>query len=474
MERLARLEGIVMNRKFPIVGQANPAVMYRTEPALTAGAEIPETRSLLVGQNSRNGDPEAAMLLGSICERNNAKSFLNWGVWLDATFPHVILIVGKRGSGKSYDLGIIAEGLCAIEDSPIAYGTEPFAMILFDTQSQFWTLSGLDAEDDTNQKELIRRWNIGGNRIKAPVIYRPKGTPQIGEREVEFALRPSDLEAADWAALCGLERFSHMGQCLYKARDAMGSNFSLEDLIAWLKSLKASAEYGENTRDAVRWRLEAQASTKLFDPAADEIGGRLGLRGSKSVIQLAELDEDTKAVIVAVIMRKVMNWAGPAQRRKKMALMQGKQVTPEDAMVAPRVWVLIDEAHLICPSTRYTAARPVVVDFVKRGRDAGLSLVLATQQPSAIDTAAISQSDIVVMHKLTIDSDIAAASARMPARGPTSILRGHHGANLAGMDDIARALDSGQSMFADTESSRAFLLQSRPRVTPHGGGEPAL
>ena len=62
------------------------------------------------------------MLLGSVCELSTAKSRLNWGVWLDAEFPHVILIAGKRGSGKSYDLGIIAEGLCAAEGSVIAQG----------------------------------------------------------------------------------------------------------------------------------------------------------------------------------------------------------------------------------------------------------------------------------------------------------------------------------------------------------------
>ena len=79
--------------------------------------------------------------------------------------------------------------------------------------------------------------------------------------------------------------------------------------------------------------------------------------------------------------------------------------------VAPRIWVLIDEAHLVCPGGVVTAARPVIVDFVKRGRDAGLSLIMATQQPSALDTAAISQNDLVLIHKLTIDPDIARAPA---------------------------------------------------------------
>ena len=462
-----------MGISFPRIAQINSGVTFRTEPILVPSREIETTRSIVVGQNNSEGGPKAAMLLGSVCELSTAKSRLNWGVWLDAEFPHVILIAGKRGSGKSYDLGIIAEGLCAVEGSVIAQGTDDFAMILFDTQSQFWTLAE-EGGMDQKQRELIGKWAITNNNLKRPTIYRPKGTPVIGSHEVEFALRPSDLEATDWAALCELERFTAMGQCLYKAREAMREGFSIRNMIDWLRSDEAADEHGETTRDAVRWRLEAQASTSLFDETAEDICARLGTVGAKGVIQLADLDEEVKAVIVAVIMRKLINWAGPAQRKRKMALMRGEELSLGEDEVAPRIWTLIDEAHLICPSNGKTAARPVVVDYVKRGRDAGLSLVLATQQPSAIDTSAISQSDIVVIHKLTIDADINAATERMPSRGPRTVHRGNSGASFGDVGELARDLASGQSLFADAESNRAFVLQSRPRITPHGGGEPEL
>ena len=32
-------------------------------------------------------------------------------LWLDVIKSHVILIAGKRGSGKSYSIGVLAEGL---------------------------------------------------------------------------------------------------------------------------------------------------------------------------------------------------------------------------------------------------------------------------------------------------------------------------------------------------------------------------
>ena len=458
---------------FPRIPPVTAGIAFRTEPVFVPSAEIEATRTVIVGQNYSEGGPKAAILLGSVCELSTAKSRLNWGVWLDAEFPHVILIAGKRGSGKSYDLGIIAEGLCAIGDSFIAQGTDDFAMILFDTQSQFWTLAEEDGIDQ-RQRQLLDKWEIAENHLTRPIIFRPKGTPMLSSHEVEFALRPSDLESSDWAALCQLERFTAMGQCLYKARKAMPAVFSIHDMIDWLRSEEAAEEHGENTREAVRWRLEAQASTSLFDESAEDICSRLGRVGAKGVIQLADLEEEVKAVIVAVIMRKLINWAGPAQRRRKMSLMHGEVPTQEENQVAPRIWTLIDEAHLICPSIGQTAARSVVVDYVKRGRDAGLSLVLATQQPSAIDTSAISQSDIVVIHKLTIDADINAATGRMPSRSPKTAQKGQTGGSLGDVGELTRSLLNGQSLFADAESNRAFVLQSRPRVTPHGGGEPKL
>ena len=457
--------------RIPALGNGGLGTSYRTEPALRSGAELPKKPALIIGQRDPNPHPTAGILLGKIAEQTASKNTLNWAVWLDATFPHVALIAGKRGSGKSYDLGIIAEGLCA-PDSKISFGTDQFAMILFDTQNQFWTLIKSGAELPPAEAALLKPWNLEPVAFSAPNIYRPKGTPQIAKFESEFAIRPSDLEPDDWTAMCGLDRYSGMGQCLRAGISQMVGAWTLQDLIDAVEGLRGG-NFAENTVDGVAWRLAAVEDSQLFDPSAEDITTRLAQEGSKSVIELADLDDATKGVVVAVIMRKVMRWAAPAQRRRKIASVMNEEAPAEDN-VAPRIWVLIDEAHLVCPSGETTAARPVIVDFVKRGRDAGLSLILATQQPSALDTAAISQNDLVLIHKLTIDPDIASATARMPARPPTSVTKLPRAVELKSVDELARSLEAGQALVADSESSRAFVMQSRPRVTPHGGGEPAL
>src|ERR1700737_1671961 len=52
---------------------------------------------------------------------------------LDLTREHVLAIVGKRGSGKSFTLGAFLEGLCTTEPTtPIGHISGERAALLFD------------------------------------------------------------------------------------------------------------------------------------------------------------------------------------------------------------------------------------------------------------------------------------------------------------------------------------------------------
>jgi len=69
---------------------------------------------IIAGRSSK--DKEKYELHGTIFIGKNYVKFgkdisLANEVYLDVASPHVILVAGKRGSGKSYTLSIIAEGL---------------------------------------------------------------------------------------------------------------------------------------------------------------------------------------------------------------------------------------------------------------------------------------------------------------------------------------------------------------------------
>ena len=109
---------------------------------------------------------------------------------------------------------------------------------------------------------------------------------------------------------------------------------------------------------------------------------------------------------------------------------------------------------------------------MKRGRDAGLSMILATQQPAAVDNRLMSQVDITLTHALGFESDLQAAIARMPTRTSASYESG--GFQLPSLGDTIRSLDPGESIIADSANGRVFIARIRPRLSAHGGNTPTL
>src|SRR3989344_4494927 len=57
-------------------------------------------------------------------------------IWMDIARSHIILIAGKRGSGKSYSLGAIAEELSNLQGDV----SKNIASLIFDTMGIFWTM----------------------------------------------------------------------------------------------------------------------------------------------------------------------------------------------------------------------------------------------------------------------------------------------------------------------------------------------
>ena len=123
--------------------------------------------------------------------------------------------------------------------------------------------------------------------------------------------------------------------------------------------------------------------------------------------------------------------------------------------------MIIDEAHTLVPRSGHTPAKDAIIGYAKLGRRFGCSLVLCTQQPSAVSDDAISQADIILSHSLSHDNDIRALQQRAPAVMPeqfrdkvfiSSLPRG-----------VALAFDQS------TENKRGFIMQVRPRLSQHGG-----
>jgi len=196
-------------------------------------------------------------------------------------------------------------------------------------------------------------------------------------------------------------------------------------------------------------------------------------------------------LIVGIITKKVFDVMGKVHRIKQMEKrlklelekVRDKHVIENELEklrrevsidVPEQAWLIIDEAHVMCPSTGYTAAKHYLIEYVKRGRDSGLSLLFASQQPSAIDSRLLSQLDLMIVHSLATTKDISAARDNAVSRVPERIQIGRTEIKGNVFEALIRNLERGEAVFIDHTIDRAFTIRIRPRVTPHGGAEPKL
>ena len=136
----------------------------------------------------------------------------------------------------------------------------------------------------------------------------------------------------------------------------------------------------------------------------------------------------------------------------------------QDNTGMPMVWMFIDEAHLFVPKGSKTLASDILInEWLRQGRQPGLSLILATQRPSALDPEVTSQSDILICHRLTAAEDVNALESFRP-----SYMKENIGDSIRKM-----GMEQGIAFILDDTTEAAHIVRMRPRLSWHGGNEPS-
>jgi uncharacterized protein len=419
-------------------------------------------------------DPEKSQLiyLGQVSENSAGKSLLSYDCWLDIGFPHVIYITGTRGSGKSFDLGVLLEGIsCLTSESNVRGELNPVCSILVDTQSQFWTLRYPPNEEIPEHKEQIKtlnKWGIDPNSLSNCRLWRVTDEDVVTGDESILRIRPSLVKHEEWCEILGLEVYGPQGYAIGMAiENQPADNYSIRELIDYIHDPNNLLQLQQNSKDSLIYKLDEYDRSGLFDPDGIEISDFLKA-GQCNILLLRGLRDVDKSLVVCVLARQLFTEMGRHHKKKKVDTFFNKDSA--EAVLPDRVWLMIDEAHVIAPSNQASPAREALVEYVKRGRDAGLSLVLATQQPSAIDDRILSQVNLSFSHRLSFQSDISAAMARIP----TKLIKKMKiaGVELSDFGDMIRYLGVGECFIGDSFTSRTVLVQIRPRMTAHGGYAP--
>jgi uncharacterized protein len=405
------------------------------------------------------------MYLGKSYVKMGNQTSLSNPVFMDVARSHVVLVAGKRGSGKSYTLGTIAEELSSLPSEV----SKNLSSLVFDTMGIFWTMKYENKKDSA----LLQSWNLKPKALPVKVFipegkadyYKERGIPI----DQKFALKPSELEAEDWINIFNLELTSLPGilieRTLIKLKDSK-TTFTLSEVQHHLESdHKASKETKEIASSlfgaADSWGIfsKSEEGTKMKD---------LLTPGATTVLDVSVYSTSTafniRALVISIISRKIFKNRMDARKREELeSLRYGQdymsyQQTRED----PLVWIFIDEAHEFLPSSSSTPATAILQQLLREGRQPGISLVLATQQPGQIHKDVMTQSDIVISHRVTSKPDVTALNNIMQSYLLESIQKN--------MDDLPSL--KGSAIVLDDNSERIFPIRIRPRFTWHGGEAP--
>jgi DNA helicase HerA-like ATPase len=437
-----------------------------------------------------NGASSAWVYLGRLAEAGPLAP-----IRYDLAHAHVVAIFGKRGSGKSYTLGSFLEGLCTGQaETSIGCNPRQWGVLLFDTLGIFqWAdipIQENAAQEVIRQQFAVRRgWDIKSEALDVQVCI-PQGTrtESTPAGHHEFAIRSSDFSAADWGYLLGLDIYQdRMGQLLNDAyvkvtvegwqdgtrRHPPVEAYSLDHLLACIKlDTELQASYQTETRRAVLQQLMTFRRNPLFQDEGTALAEFLQ-PGRLSVVVMNRMSDELRLVVISALIRRIIAARIEASEQEKHLRIRPDLTADERERIQaqlkssiPPSWVVIDEAQNALPAERRTTATDMLVKFVREGRNYGLSFMVATQQPTALDQRILSQVDTLIAHRLTVQGDIDYVRRNLKSNLPAEVVFAN---SRLSFDELMRSLDVGQALVSNTEAERSFILDIRPRVSVHGG-----
>src|SRR3989344_1469032 len=261
-------------------------------------------------------------------------------LWMDVVRSHVILIAGKRGSGKSYSIGVIAEEMSKLPDEV----KENIAPLIFDTMGIFWTMKF------KNDKEL-----------------------QILE----------------------LEMINPVSILLQKVMTRLSGFYDLDMIIIEIEKDNESESLIKKSAISL---FEAAKSWRVFSEKGEEPTKITDLivAGRTSVLDLSMYSSissfNVRALIIGLICKKLFTQRILSRKKEEIESIYYGVEQREEKKETPLVWLFLDEAHEFLPMHGQTPATNALVQLLREGRQPGISMVLATQQPGVIHRDVMTQS----------------------------------------------------------------------------------
>ncbi len=203
---------------------------------------------------------EGTILLGKHYIKMGQVTSLSNPILMDVTRSHVVFVCGKRGGGKSYTMGVIAEGMANLPPN-IA---ENLSVIMLDTMGIYWTMKYPNHKD----AELLKEWKLEEKGLDVKIYtpagfydeYKKKGIPT----DYPFSLKPAELSPEDWWRTFSIASTDTLGvfieRIILTLKKEKG-NFGIDDII---KAVRDDKKVDNVTKDAAENRFLATKEWGLF------------------------------------------------------------------------------------------------------------------------------------------------------------------------------------------------------------------
>jgi len=426
--------------------------------------------NIIIGRDEKDrqeyGD-KGTIFIGKHYKKMAHTSSLSNDVFMVVTKSHVVFVCGKRGGGKSYTLGVIAEG---ISDLPPEIKRN-ISIVLLDTMGVYWTMKYPNKQD----KELLESWNVEPKgldvKIFTPVgyysTYKEKGIPT----DVPFSIKPSELSGSDWNTTFSINDNDPVGvlidRIIYEIKEKKTS-YSIKEII---KQIDDDKEADQITKSAAKNRFFNADEWGLFSEKGTSIS-QLAVPGQVTVLDLscyATISNSWKIknLVVGLVSENLFIQRMTARKEEEFVELH-RALNPfsdesSGKQEFPLVWLVIDEAHEFLPNEGKTLATDPLITILREGRQPGISLILASQQPGKIHTDVLTQADTVLAHRITAKLDTDSLGTLMQSYMRQGL--------VSELDNLPR--EKGSAIIFDDTNEKMYPIRIRPRFTWHGGGAPS-
>ena len=275
---------------------------------------------------------------------------LSNNILMDVAKSHIVFICGKRGSGKSYSMGVIAESM---SDLPKEM-EKNISIIILDTMGIYWTMKYPNKKD----KELLDEWGIEAKPLNVsiftPIGYYKKYKEQDIPTDFPFSIKTSNLSAYEWSETFGIDLNDSTGILIERAIETLkesGRDYDIDDIV---KTIQKDDRSAKEVKDAVENRFLAAKHWGLFSKEGTLLED-LVIPGQITVLDVScySYSSDAKglrALVIGLVAQKLF--------AKRMAVRKSeeyKSIYRETHLIdedqeeekEPLVWLIIDEAQTL-------------------------------------------------------------------------------------------------------------------------------